>query len=123
MCASLFGKKKRGRIVHMIVLHTCMCERVCVCRLLHMLICGQRGHLSAGHWTLSGLMAASNPLRETLSIVNSAKFSNVCALLCLDFGLVSLIAMCLVVLLVFPQAVPVTGHFILRHCLFIMCIS
>lgn len=37
----------------------CMCL---LCRLLHMRIGGQRGYLSVGHWTLSGLMATSSPL-------------------------------------------------------------
>lgn len=52
-CVSLFGKKKRGCIVRMIVLHTCICEHVCsLCCLGHMLIGGQRGRLSAGLWPL-----------------------------------------------------------------------
>lgn len=55
MCASLFGKRREAALYYTItiVIHTCIRERVCSLRcLVHMLIGGQRGRLSAGHWPL-----------------------------------------------------------------------
>lgn len=60
LCASLFGKEKRGGIVRMIVLHTCVCECVvCVVSSTRWSV-DRGGHLSVSHGILWGQTAANN---------------------------------------------------------------
>lgn len=106
MCV-VCGSGKRGSIVHMMML------RICICDCETASLCGWRGHFSMGNWTLSQVIWPPITYSDRQQIVNGANFSDVCALLSPEFGL--MISTCLAGLPMFQQTISTMGHSFLHH--------